>query len=397
MMAMDDWRPEFPIVETCTYLVSHSLGAMPRRAARYLQQFADEWSTRGVRAWYEGWWEIGCTTGDLLAPILGVQKRTISMHQNVTVAQAIVASCHSYDGPRRRIIMSDLEFPSNMYLFDGFRRYGAEIVYVPSDDTVRTNLQRMLDAIDERTALVPLSLVLFKSAFIQDAAAVVEKAHRVGARVVLDVYQAAGTLPMNLDALGVDFAVGGSVKWLCGGPGAGYLYVRPDLARRVEPGIVGWAAHRRPFDFATGAVEYADAPERFQSGTPNVPSLYSCRAGYEIVAEIGVEAIRAWSLTLTRRLMDRAAEQGFRINTPERDEERGGAVIIDVPNGAAIADELIRRDVIVDYRPGAGIRMAPHFYNTIDEIDHAMDVLADIVCASSGASRIPDPASRQRS
>ena len=375
------WRAEFPIVETCTYLVSHSLGAMPRRTADYLQQFADEWSSRGVRAWSEGWWEIGRTTGDLLAPILGVPRGAISMHQNVTVAQAIVASCHRFDGPRRKIVMSDLEFPSNMYLFEGFRRYGAEIVYVPSDDAMRTNLARMLDAIDERTALVPLSLVLFKSAFVQDAKAVIEKAHRVGARVILDVYQAAGTLPMNLEALGADFAVGGSVKWLCGGPGAGYLYVRPDLARGLEPGIVGWAAHARPFQFATGAIDYAEPPERFQSGTPNVPSLYSCRAGYEIVAGIGVEAIRAKSLRLTRRLMDLARDAGFAINTPDADAERGGAVIIDVPNGAAVAEELIRRDVIIDHRPGAGIRMAPHFYNTIAEIDHAMATLQEVAAA----------------
>jgi kynureninase len=267
------WRKEFPIVDTCTYLVSHSLGAMPRRAAGYLQQFADTWSSRGVRAWHEGWWEIGRTTGDLLAPILGVRKGTISMHQNVTVAMAIIASCHRYDGARRRIVMADLEFPSNMYLFEGFRRYGAEIVYVTSDDAMRTRLDRLLEAIDERTVLVPVSLVLFKSAYVQNAAAIVEKAHRVGARVILDVYQGAGTVPMDLESLGVDFAVGGSVKWLCGGPGAGYLYVRPDLAAELEPGIVGWAAHAHPFQFEAGAIEYADAPERFQSGTPNVPSF----------------------------------------------------------------------------------------------------------------------------
>ena len=372
------WRAEFPIVETCTYLVSHSLGAMPRRAAGYLQQFADEWSTRGVRAWQEGWWEVGRTTGDLLSPIIGVPRGTISMHQNVTVAQAIIASCHRFDGRRNKIVMTDLEFPSNMYLFEGFRRYGAEIVYVPSDDAMRTNIDRLLDAIDETTVLVPLSLVLFKSAFIQDARAVIEKAHRVGARVILDIYQAAGTVPMDVEALRADFAVGGSVKWLCGGPGAGYLYVRPDLAPALEPGIVGWAAHANPFAFATGAVEYADAPERFQSGTPNVPSLYSARAGYEIVGEIGVAAIREKSLRLTRRLMDRAREAGFRVNTPDADAERGGAVIIDVPGGAAVADELIRREVIVDYRPGAGIRMAPHFYNTTEEIEHAMDTLVGI-------------------
>ena len=372
------WRAEFPIVDTCTYLVSHSLGAMPRRTAAYLQQFADEWSTRGVHAWYEGWWEIGRTTGDLLAPVLGVQPGTISMHQNVTVGMAIIASCHVFEARRNRIVMTDLEFPSNTYLFEGFRRYGAEIVYVKSPDAMRTDLDALLDAIDERTLLVPLSYVLFRSAYIQKAAAVIEKAHRVGARVILDVYQAAGTVPLEIERLGADFAVGGSVKWLCGGPGAGYLYVRPDLADRLEPGIVGWAAHARPFDFAVGRIEYADAPERFQSGTPNVPSLYSARAGYEIVREIGVPAIREKSLRLTRRLMDLAREAGFRINTPEADEERGGAVIVDVPDGQAVAEELIRREVIVDYRPGAGIRMAPHFYNTEQEIEHAMSVLASL-------------------
>ncbi|MEO5897680.1 MAG: aminotransferase class V-fold PLP-dependent enzyme [Vicinamibacterales bacterium] len=373
------WRAEFPILTTCTYLVSHSLGAMPRQASVYLQQFADEWSSRGVRAWNEGWWEIGRTTGDLLAPVLGVQTGTISMHQNVTVAQAIIASCHRFEGTRNRIVMTDLEFPSNMYLFEGFRSYGAEIVYVPSPDAMRSDLQALLDAIDERTVLVPLSYVLFKSAFIQDAAAVIEKAHRVGARVILDVYQAAGTVPLEIGKLDADFAVGGSVKWLCGGPGAGYLYVRPDLAGELSPAIVGWAAHAEPFAFTGGAITYADAPERFQSGTPNVPSLYSARAGYEIVGRIGVPAIRERSLRLTRRLMDLAREAGLRVNTPDSDGERGGTVIIDVPDAKRVADEMIRREVIVDYRPGAGVRMAPHFYNTAEEIEHAMDVLRQIV------------------
>lgn len=378
------WRREFPIVDTCTYLVSHSLGAMPRRAARHLQTFADEWSSRGVRAWSEGWWEIGRTTGDLLAPILGVAHGTVSMHQNVTVALGVVASCFTYDGTRRRIVMTDLEFPSTMYLFEGFRRYGAEIAYVASDDMVRTNLDRLLDAIDERTALVPVSLVLFKSSYVQNARAIVEKAHRVGAHVILDVYQAAGTLPMHLEELGVDFAVGGSVKWLCGGPGAGYLYVRPDLARLLEPGLAGWAAHARPFDFVPGPLAFADPPERFQSGTPNVPALYSCRAGYEIVGEIGVDAIRAKSLRLTRLLMEGARASGWNVNTPHRDDERGGAVIIDVPDPAIVANELIRRDVIVDYRPGAGVRMAPHFYNTEDEIAAALEVLRSLVPQGEG-------------
>jgi kynureninase len=376
------WRSEFPIVETCTYLVSHSLGAMPRQAAAYLQEFAGTWSGRGVRAWHEGWWDIGRETGNLLAPILGVARDTISMHQNVTVAQGVIGSCFRYDGRRSRIVMSDLEFPSNHYLFEGFRRYGAEIVYVPAADRVRFDVQRFVDAIDERTVLVPLSLVLFKSACITDARAVIEKAHRVGAHVILDVYQGAGCVPIQLDEWQADFAVGGSVKWLCGGPGAGYLYVRPELARTLEPAWVGWAAHESPFEFAPGAVRRAAGPERFQSGTPNVPSLYSARAGYEIVASIGVPAIRERSLRLTRRLMDRAEAAGLRLNTPTADHERGGSVIFDVPDGAAVADELIRRGVIVDHRPGAGIRVAPHFYNTEAEIDRAVGMLVEIVNAA---------------
>jgi kynureninase len=371
------WRPEFPILETCTYLVSHSLGAMPRRTRDWLGRFADEWDRRGVRAWHEGWWEIGRGTGDLLAPILGVPAGSITMHQNATVCQAIVASCFTFDGPRRRIVLQDLDFPTNHYLFEGFRRYGADIVYVPSASSVRAPIDRLVETIDDRTALVPISLVLFRSGCLQDVAPVVERAHAVGARVVLDVYQAAGAVPMNLAALGVDFAVGGSVKWLCGGPGAGYLYVRPDLVAALTPSVVGWAGHAEPFAFATGPIAYAGGIERFQSGTPNVPALYSARAGYEIVAEIGVPAIREKSLRLTRRLIDAALARGWPVRTPLADAERGGSVVVDVPDGARVTDALLAQDVIVDYRPNAGIRLAPHFYNTEAEIDRAVETMAE--------------------
>jgi len=230
---------------------------------------------------------------------------------------------------------------------------------------------------------VPISLVLFRSACLQDVRPVVERAHKVGARVVLDVYQAAGAVPMDLTALGVDFAVGGSVKWLCGGPGAGYLYVRPDLIPTVRPSVVGWAGHEMPFGFETGAIRYATGIERFQSGTPNVPALASARAGYEIVGEIGVPAIRERSLRMTRLLMDAAAAHGWRLNTPGGDAERGGSVVIDVPYGAEVTAELLRRDVIVDYRPGAGVRLAPHFYNSTDDIGRAIDVMTEVVARHS--------------
>jgi kynureninase len=377
------WRAEFPIVDTCTYLVSHSLGAMPRRAREMLARFADDWDHRGVRAWHEGWWEIGRETGDVLAPTLGAPAGSITMHQNATVAQAIAASCVSFEAPRNRVLLQDLDFPTNHYLYEGFRRYGAEPVYVTSDSTVQAPIDRLIEAIDDRTAIVALSLVLFRSGALQDVRPVVEKAHRVGASVVLDAYQAAGTVPMDLTAVGVDFAVGGSVKWLCGGPGAGYLYVRPDLVSSLRPSFVGWAGHAAPFDFATGAIRYAEGIERFQSGTPNVPSLYSARAGYEIVAEIGVPAIREKSLRLTRRLIEAARRHGWGVHTPDVDAERGGSVVLDVPDGARVTEALLARQVIVDYRPNAGIRVAPHFYNTEAEIDTAVKAIAELVEAAS--------------
>ena len=372
------WRSRFPILDTCTYLVSHSLGAMPKTTGDELALFADTWARRGVQAWHEGWWEMGAETADLLAPIIGVPKGTLTMHQNVTVAQSVIASCFEYKAPRNRIVLQDLDFPSNHYLFEGFKRYGAEIVYVKSDDSIRAPIDRLVDAIDERTLLVPISYVLFRSACIQDVKPVIEKAHKVGARVILDLYQAAGTVPLEVGKLGADFAVGGSVKWLCGGPGAGYMHVREDLIRELAPAISGWAGHGSPFDFATGATKPAQGIERFQSGTPNVPVYYMARAGYRIINQIGVAPIREKSLRLTRIMMDAARKQGWRLNTPEGDHERGGSIVIDVPDGMRKAEELIKAGVIVDYRPNAGIRMAPHFYNTEEEVRKAMDILSSL-------------------
>ena len=221
--------------------------------------------------------------------------------------------------------------------------------------------------------------MLLRSGALQDIRPVIARAHAVGAKVVLDAYQGAGTIPLDVAALGVDFVVGGSVKWLCGGPGAGYLYVRPDLVPLLRPAVVGWAGHTAPFGFETGEIRYAESIERFQSGTPNVPALYAARAGYEIVAEVGVPAIRDRSLRLTRRLIDAAEARGWRLNTPTGDADRGGSVVIDLPNGAAITDALIARQVIVDYRPGAGIRIAPHFYNTEAEVDGAVAAIDAIL------------------
>ena len=387
--AADDllaYRAEFPILDKCTYMISHSLGAMPRGVRERMRQFADLWDERGIQAWEEGWWEMPTRVGDVLAGILGAEPGTITMHQNVSVAEAIIASCLDFSGPRNKVVYTDMNFPSVMYVWEAHRRRGARVVMVASDDGIGVDTGKLVDAIDEQTLVVPISHVLFRSAYIQDVAAVVEKAERVGAVVVLDCYQSAGTVPFSLRALGVSMAVGGSVKWLLGGPGAGYLYVRPDLIRRFEPAITGWAAHARPFDFQIGPIEYASGMMRWMHGTPAVAPLYQCLPGYEMIQRIGVERIRRKSMRQTARLIERARGHGMRINSPLDPQRRGGSVVIDVPDGARVCQELIRRRYLVDFRPGAGVRVAPHFYTTDEECDATVEEMAAIVARSSRAA-----------
>jgi kynureninase len=370
MKALLDYRKEFPILDKSVYLINHSLGAMPARARDRLSEFADVWATRGIRAWNEGWWEMPVTVGDKIAKIIGATTGSVAMHQNVSVCQSIIFSCFDLKGKRKKIVYEALNFPSVMYVYEAHARASsARVVEVESEDGIRIDTGRMIDAIDDETLLVPISHVIFKSAYIQDVKAITEKAHRVGAHVVLDVYQSAGTLPVDVTGLGVDFATGGSVKWLCGGPGAGYLYVRPDLQKRFEPKVTGWMAHRNPFAFQPGAIDYADDIHRYLHGSPSIPALYAAESGYDIINEIGVERIRERSLEQTALLIALADERGWKVNSPRDDKERGGSVVIDVPHADAVVRELEKRDVLVDFRPGAGIRVGPHFYNRDDELD----------------------------
>jgi kynureninase len=377
------WRDQFPILERATYLVSHSLGAMPRAAETRLKEYTDTWASRGVRAWAEGWWRMPLTVGDQVGRIIGAAPGSVVMHQNVSVCQALILSCFDFAGRRNKVVYEGLNFPSVMYVYEAHRALGAEVVTVPSDDGITVPLERFLAAIDERTLLVPLSHVIFKSAFIQDVPAIVRRAHEVGALVVADLYQSAGTVPVDVAAWDVDFATGGSVKWLCGGPGAGYLYVAPRLHRQLSPRLTGWMAHRAPFSFETGAIEYADDATRFLHGTPAVPALYAAQPGYEIVSAAGVDAIRAKSVRQVQLLVDLARERGFRPHAPERPEQRGGMVILDISHGQAVTRELLRREVIVDFRPGAGIRFSPHFYTTDGEILRALDEVRQILDSGS--------------
>jgi kynureninase len=364
------WRGEFPILEKSVYLISHSLGAMPRATFDRLHDYAEAWATRGVRAWAEGWWEMPVTVGDEVARIIGAPPGTVAMHQNVSICQSLILSCFEPQPKRNKIVYSELNFPSVMYVYEAHARDGRlRIETVKSDDGITVPLERMLAAIDEETLLVPMSHVLFKSAFVQDARAITERAHEVGAMVVLDTYQSAGTLPLSVKELNVDFATGGSVKWLCGGPGAGYLYVRADLQQKLEPKTTGWMAHESPFAFESGAIRYAPDITRFLHGSPAIPALYAAQSGYRIINEIGVASIRAKSVRQTTRLIELAQEAGLRVTSPHDAEKRGGTITIAVEHAAAITRELIRREFIVDYRPGAGIRISPHFYTKDEELE----------------------------
>jgi kynureninase len=379
---MDDllkWRGEFPILDKTTYMISNSLGAMPRGVYEGMRAYADSWGDRGVRAWEEGWWDMAVGVGDKIAPLIGAGTGEISLHQNVTLIQAVISSCFDFRGPRNKVVITDLEFPSIQYFYHEQRRNGARVELVPSNDSVRFDLDKFLAAIDETTLLVPISQVLFRSAYIVDARAIIEKAHRVGARVILDVFQAAGTIPIDVRGLGVDFACGGVLKWLCGGPGVGYLYVREDLRPVLKPAITGWIAHQRPFAFETGAIDTRADSFRYLNGTPHVPALYACQPGLDILNKAGIGRIREKSMRMTARLFEGAKAHGWRVNTPENPAERAGTVSVDCPHAAEVSRELLAREILVDYRPKAGVRLSPHFYNREDECDLAIAQIAEIL------------------
>lgn len=375
------WRSEFPILDKAVYLISHSLGAMPKGTYDRLHEYADVWATRGVRAWAEGWWDMPVTVGNDVARIIGAEPGTVVMHQNVSICQSLILSCLEATPKRNKIVYSELNFPSVMYVYEAHARDGnLRIETVKSDDGITVSLERFLAAIDEETLLVPFSHVLFKSGFLQNAKAITDRAHEVGAMVVLDAYQSAGTVPFNVKELNVDFATGGSVKWLCGGPGAGYLYVRPDLQNQLEPKTTGWMAHEQPFAFET-ELHYAPNIRRFLHGSPAIPALYAAQSGYKIINEIGVEKIREKSVRQTTRLIELAKEVGFTVTSPQNSADRGGTITIGHEDAAALTKELIRREFIVDYRPGAGVRISPHFYTKDEELELVINEMKKITDA----------------
>ena len=373
------WREEFPILDKTTYMISNSLGAMPRGVYSQLHDYAETWATRGVRAWEEGWWEMAVRTGDKIGAIIGAKPGEISLHQNVTITQAIISSCFDYSGPRNKVVMADLEFPSIIYFYTEQQRFGARVQMVKSEDGIHLPLEKFLAAIDHNTLLVPISHVLFRSASIVDMAAIIERAHKVGAYVILDAFQSAGTVPLNVRELKTDFAVGGVLKWLCGGPGVAYLYVRQDLRTKLKPALIGWMAHQHPFEFEVGPIHARSDSFRYLNGTPHIPALHACLPGLEIIAQVGMENIRKKSQRQTARLMEGALQHGWRLNTPRDPAGRGGTVSIDCPHAREVTRELLAREILVDFRPAAGVRLSPHFYNKDEELDFALAQMEEIL------------------
>jgi kynureninase len=372
------YRAEFPILDHTTYLISNSLGAMPRDVYDKMQGYAHTWATRGVRAWEERWWMVAAEVGEQIGALMNAPPGSVSTHPNVTTCQAVVASCFDFTGRRRKIVYTDMEFPSVIYFWEAQRDRGARVHMVRTDDGITVSLDRILNAIDEETLLVPISHVFFRSAYINNAAAIIDKAQKVGAHVLLDTFQSLGTVPVDVQRLAVDFACGGVLKWLCGGPGTAYLYVRPDLGQRLEPRFTGWFAHDNPFSFEVGSIRYTTSAYRFMNGTTPIPALEAAGPGLKIVAAAGIDRIREKSQRQTARLVELADRRGWTVNTPRDPEQRGGTVSIDMPQSEQVCRELLRRDILVDWRPKAGVRMSPHFYTADEELETAMAAAEEI-------------------
>lgn len=367
-----DFREEFPILETTNYLVSNSLGPMPRTVPDKMAEYVRDWGELGVKAWNKGWWEMPVQVGNEIAPLLNAGEGEVVMMPNVTIAQTAVLSSIEFTGKRDRIVMTELDFPSVRYAYTEMaKRLGAKVVVVKSDDGITIDENRLLKAIDERTRLVAVSHVLFRSSFLMDADKICRHAHDAGALVSLDSFHAVGIVPVNVKRSKVDFLTGGVLKWLCGGPGGCFLYVNPKLRDELKPALTGWQAHARPFAFED-SMDYTTGAFRWLNGTPVIPALYAAAEGPKILRKVGVAAIREKSLRLTTRLIDLADERGFRVNAPRDPAQRGGTVALDIPHGYEVAQHLLSRDILVDYRVGTGIRIAPHFFTKENELVEAI-------------------------
>jgi kynureninase len=362
------FRERFAGLDACTWLVSHSMGAPPLASRLALDAYWSEWSAQGPEAW-PAWLDRIRTIADGIGAIVGAPPGSVSLLPNVSLSQAAIATSLRFTSERDEVVYEALQFPSLTYVWHAWERYGAVPRAVPSDDGRTIPTERICAAIGARTKLVVLSHAYYQSGALIDVPAIVARAKEAGALVVLDTYQTTGVVPYDVAQLDLDLVVGGSHKWLCGGPGCGFLYVKPALAERFEPALTGWFGHAEPFAFAPAPTRHASGTMRFATGTPTIPGYLVAQAGHDLIREAGVQAIREHNIRLTQLIVDGAQARGLRINTPLDPRARTGWIGIDVADGARIVDALIARRVLVDYRPGCGIRVSAHVYTTDDEIE----------------------------
>src|SRR4030095_15315259 len=380
-MTVDRHRDEFPTLSSGIHLLSHSLGPVPRSARQSMLAYCDAWEHHTSEdAWATSWWELSQRVGDRIARILGGPPGSVQIQPNASIGLATVASCFDFNASRRnKVVTTALDFPSMEYIWEAQKEVGARVEVVPCPDGISIPLEQILDAIDEETCLVALSHTSYRSSYQIDASAIVQRAHSKGALVLLDVYQSAGVVPLEAENWKVDFLIGGTIKWLCGGPSCGYLYGRPDLQRALRPRLTGWVAHDAPFDFAHAPMRYASSVRRFAQGTPSIPALYSAIPGLEIIEAVGTANIASESQRRTQFIIDFAREHGWTLNTPPETNKRGGSVMIGVADGPAMVEQLAAKQVFVDCRPGAGLRISPHFFNTEGQVEEALTILKELI------------------
>ena len=371
------WRDEFPILQRCTYLISNSLGAMPRAAYDALHQYADEWGAEGVTAWHHWLPEVG-RFGDEIGRLFGAPPGSVILHQNVSILQAILASALDFPPQRPEVLLCQYDFPTIHYFWLEQARRGARPVVVRGGNPVHPPVEQLIDRISPRTRVVSLSHVFYGSSYRIPLEPLIRRAHDCGALVFLDAFHSVGVLPFDVQEADVDVLFGGCLKWLCGGPGAAFVYVKPSLIPQLRPTDTGWLSHHDPFAFAEGPIDLADDAYRFLGGTPSIPAIYAAREGIRIVSQVGVDAIRHKSRHQTSLLIALALEAGLTVNTPRDPEQRGGTVALDCPDASAISEALIQRGFLVDYRPAIGIRIAPHFYNSDAECEAVIREIASL-------------------
>ena len=378
------WREEFPILARCNYLISNSLGAMPRGVYDSLKFYGDTWAEQGVSAWNSGWFELPQTVGNKIAPLMGAAPNTVLAHQNASIANSILFGALDFSDRRRdKVVITELDFPSDVYALRSWLPDHMRIHTIRSRDGVSIDIDELLDAIDDRTRLVSTSHVLFRSAFIMPAREITAKAHEVGAQVVFNGYHSVGVIPVDVSAWDVDYYIGGVLKWLCGGPGGVFMYVRPDLLPSLHPKVTGWFASRAPFAFDVEQLDLREDSYRLMNGTPGIASLHAIQPGVDIVAEVGVPAIRHKSMRQTALIIELADELGYEVVSPRAAEQRAGTVTVNPPQAWEVSCELLARAIKIDFRPRAGIRIAPHFYNSDEEVRAAMTAIRDILADGS--------------